>query len=385
MASLLALGGGANEGLDNYLNRLMAEERLKQMAAAEAEQSRHNQATESNQRDQLTSIAADRVAKERETAQNHREQADARDDTNVTRQIQLRPIDQPEGARSFASPEEKALETKHGIPDSLYGDYQPPNMGMSTETKEVGPTKGGMPWAGTQDQQQKVRTAAKEAKGTSVVQKTANGDLVRIYEDGTTEPVTDKESGNVLKGFTQPQAPTIIQTDSGFMRAPKSGGAATPVLDANGQPVQPKDPAQVVNRRDMAQAVGSHFADAQSMLDEAEKRGLLGPLAGRTFTEFMAGKVGTTGNKEDDDLLGDLRMSLSMISSGTASLHGRSGANYAIAEAIQKKMNEGYMSHALITGGLRELKNWVYTYATKKSAAPPQVGDPYQDYLNRKK
>jgi hypothetical protein len=118
----------------------------------------------------------------------------------------------------------------------------------------------------------------------------------------------------------------------------------------------------------MADAVGSHFDDVSQLIDEANKRGLLGPLRGRTFAEFMAGKVGSTGNADDDQLLGDLRTQMGMIRSGVASLHGRAGANQGIAKEIEKRMDEGFMDPAMLHGSLGGLKKWVDTYARKKGS-----------------
>ncbi len=54
-------------------------------------------------------------------------------------------------------------------------------------------------------------------------------------------------------------------------------------------------------------AVGDDFESVQDvgvpvlrqMIEEADQRGLLGPLIGRG-TEFMEGKIGTTGDPEKD-------------------------------------------------------------------------------------
>lgn len=120
--------------------------------------------------------------------------------------------------------------------------------------------------------------------------------------------------------------------------------------------------SQERNRTSMAKSVQSRFDEIQGQLDEAEKMGLLGPSAGRV-SDFLAGKVGSTGDETKDDLLGQLRMNLTAVRSGFASLHGRGGANAGIARELESKMDQGRMSHAELTGALKAMRGWVDDYA----------------------
>lgn len=350
----------------------MLEAKLKQEADStntrNAETSRHNLATEDLLGRQHQLMSTDTQARIRE--QQARDEAATADRKSglLRMRSEMRPI----GA--MVSPEEKDQEIQGGIPSGLYGEEQPPSMGMSTPTGEVGPTPQGSPWKGTQDQITKAAMAGKHGDDKGVVHETDKG-LMRIYADGTTEPVVDNQ-GSTLKGFHAPVQPIVVNTGTGPSLVDRGKGTAKPILGPDNQPVTAPESAQTKNRRDMADAVGSHFDDVNSLLDEADQKGLLGPLKGRTFVEFMSGKVGSTGNAANDELLGELRTQLGMIRTGVASLHGRTGANVGIAKDIEKKMDEGYMDPAMIRGGLKGLKSWVDKYAKKPgaTAAPAEGG-----------
>lgn len=122
----------------------------------------------------------------------------------------------------------------------------------------------------------------------------------------------------------------------------------------------------VRTRQATAATVASHFDRAKELLKLANDQGLLGPIKGR-YAEFEAGKVGGTGDPEKDQLLGELRLYLSLARSGVAQLHGRGGANVAIVQGIEKKMDEGKMSYDALMGALNGMQDWVEAYASKPS------------------
>jgi hypothetical protein len=174
---------------------------------------------------------------------------------------------------------------------------------------------------------------------------------------------TDPADAIGKPGYHPPQQQQTVTIQT----VDESGNKVTKVVpkkDAIGKTFAGAPTGQEANRKSMATSVGARFDDLQTQLDEANKRGLLGPGAGRV-SEFLAGKVGSTGNPENDDLLGELRMNLSAVRSGFASLHGRGGANAGIAKELLDKMDSGHMSHAELTGALRGMKKWVDDYAGK--------------------
>lgn len=187
-------------------------------------------------------------------------------------------------------------------------------------------------------------------------------------------------TGATVERAPAPRDPVLealarAETERALREPAGSGGTPIVQVGADGQLTTvgtvPKGshiinaPAQAVNRTDMAKKVGSHFDDLRSEIDEADKRGLLGPLAGRTMSEFLAGGVGSTGNDANDQLLDALRTDLTLVSSGVASLHGRQGANQGIARDIKTMLDSNKMSHAGLIGSLGALQKWTDTYAGK--------------------
>lgn len=344
-------GAGASEGLDAFLERELARQKFEQsqkehtddvsLKSRQLDQSGANQKSEAELRAQQTQDILDRRAEE------ERQRAlRARLKTGATTQQQ----------RDYVAMDDAGVKPPYEL-----------------ITEPNGPPK---------------------ATPAGSIQKDASGFLHRIGADNSDTPVLDK-NGKPFKGYQAPQAPALAQSDAGFFLVPRTGagaGTATPVTTGKDKEQLPvKSPAQILQRQDMAGRVGSHFADLSSELDEAEKQGLLGPLAGRTVSDFLGTGVGSTGDPVKDELLGNLRMDLSGVVTGFGSLHGRGGANAGIAQKLAlDAFNAKKMSHAELKGGVEALKKWVDGYAAPShgSTAPdaaPAASDPYTDYLNRKK
>lgn len=361
---LTGMAAGVGDPVRDILNRMVAEQQMEEHRRQLEEQARHNQATES-----LTGRQIDETGKLREATQAATEanratiESDKQDASARSRLAMRTP-------GVYITPEEKTKD-RGQAPASAYTHEAASPFGPG---EDIGPSPERYVWQGTEQQQQ--AEARGNAEDKALVRDSAGNYVPR---SAAREAYTN---GAPIQGYTPPDR-TVVPTNEGFVPRSKVAAAAE-----KGTPMQPKDPAQVINRRDMATAVGSHFDDANSLLQEAESKGYLGPLKGRTYGEFLAGKVGSTGSKEGDELLGELRMSLGMISSGVASLHGRAGANASIAKDIQAKMESGKMSYGLISGGLKELKKWTDKYGAKPGKGgepPPPASDPYQEYLNRPK
>lgn len=133
----------------------------------------------------------------------------------------------------------------------------------------------------------------------------------------------------------------------------------------------------VRTRQITAATVGGHFDRAKELLAQANAKGLLGPIQGR-YADFEAGKIGSTGNPENDQLLGELRLYLSLARSGVAQLHGRGGANVGIVQGIEKKMDESKMSYDALMGALNGMQDWVDAYAkpSASSSLSPATNTP---------
>lgn len=344
MAPILGMAAGAGEGLDTYLERLLKEHELSQRDTAQAETGRHNIATEDYQ---LKALADNNLTRRSIAGAADADRDATRSNTEAVNMGKS--LDElVDGTRVTPQTQRRALALK-AVPPERFGAEMPPSMGRSDPNApgngEVGPEIQGSPIVGS--------AASKLA-------------MLRV---GDSQKDNERQDKSLQETIThdrnmenKPPAPdrVLVQTGDGYrtrddVRADLRGGRDVPLAES----------AQSRNRQDMAERVSSHFDDIQQMLDEADKRGLLGPLAGRTFNDFMAGRIGSTGNKDDDELLGELRQNLSLARSGLGSLHGRGGANIGIVQSLEKNMDAGHMSYAELSGALHAMKNWVNSYAKK--------------------
>lgn len=383
MASALSFGAGAAEGLDVLLNRLMSEQKMRQQEQQLEEVRRSNMAREGIARDQLSSLDRDRQAREAETAGYHKVIGDARTDANVRQETSMRPIG------GIVTPEEKALETKHGIPDALYGGWQPGNMGMSTPEGEQGPTGEGMPWMGTQDQIQRAKAKPRPGgdyndqpqqftvRDPEVAKRLGvkPGEPVDTYVDPRTHLVSDIRTGEDITKFVshweKPPSPdrVLIQTGEGYMRRPDAAAK----LGA-GENVPLADPATVRTRKNMADTVKEHVPQAMALIEEADQKGLLGPIMGR-WSDFLANRLGSTGDQDTDDLMGQLAFTMSGLRTGFANVHGgaRGGGSIQMTEMWKAIYDSKFMSKDRLMGALKAEQDWLAKYGSQpKGAAPPQ-------------
>lgn len=393
MGNLLGLGAGAGEGLLEYLKNQLAQEKSNQEQQSITEVGRHNLASESNQSrqlDQNDQLRRDSLAEKTTNDQALRDQS-------LNAGIRSGQEAAPIGMRQSGDEVNRAV--KAGLPKSNWGPWSPPDLsGQDSAEGPIAPNPSeGMPWLGTQAGIEKL--AKDKADATAKANKHAAASMGRDIEqsdgvyrehpDGTMEPLYNPDGSRVKKLHLAPP-PVVIQSDSGPLIGDRSTGNTRAFKSPDGQStVGPKLTGQESDRRDRATTVTGIFDDAQHLLKEANDKGALGPLAGRTMTDFLAGKVGSTGNADTDNTLGELRAAMEMARTGAASLHGRMGANAGIAKDLQKRMDEGYMSYDLINGGLTELKKIVQKYATGNPKAGTQSADPagdiFQQYLNRTK
>lgn len=199
-------------------------------------------------------------------------------------------------------------------------------------------------------------------------QQTANGRVIYRGED-----VTDR-----VTPYVPPPNPTIIQSGTGFaavtdQRSPTP--IATPVLEkGTGKQAGLAVTGTTRSRMETAKQIGSHFGEIAKQVEEADQRGLLGPISGR-WSDYLAGKVGSTGNPDDDRFLGQLRLEISAVKSGFAMVHGgvRGGGSIQMAERWDKILDSGKMSKDELLGALSGMKGWIDRYGQDPNSAPPEA------------
>ncbi len=395
MASLLAYGAGSGEGLDEALKNEILKERM-------AEEIRHNQATEADAR------------------QTHADYALSRQDANKERvDAQTMAGANARAIGGVVSDPQHTKELGAGVPDDRYQSNVgpaniPSTIGLQTikpPTTDTTPVDAphmvnSIPVANSPDfwtnkggeaqqlaQRKQDFVEGKVGNGAPAV----NSEVKTvIYKgrpvDASYHPREDKyylKGQDITADVQHYTAPTpFIKVESGadqLLVDPRNPGRkARPILGPDGQPIKPKASAQILNREDMAGRVGDHIPETQQQIDEAERKGLLGPISGRTMSQFLNEGWGSTGNAENDDLLSALHMNLSMLATGVASLHGRNGANQGIAADLKTMLNQNKMSHAGLTSALRTMGKWTSGYAAPAGnsgaagGGMPKVGDTFQ-------
>lgn len=362
MGALLAAGAGAGEGLNELFTRLLTQDKL-------AEEMRSNRAGEG-----LRGKEIDVQGR------------------NVDSEAALRAAQTGKIGTDAADAAKEAAAA-----DALAHDPSTPAQ-QQQFLKLRGSVKGTIPAS---------LFPAPAKPPTPAIRDTKDGLSLIDLSTGVGKPIVSP-AGSTLQGFHQTSADSsqALQTDAGFVSwDPKNPGAGTkPIIGTGGGQAQPKAPAQVVARTDMAGKIGSHINDLQGELDEAEKRGLLGPVGGRV-SDFLSKEWGSTGNPDNDELMNSLRFDLSALRTGFASLHGRGGANSGIANDLKTNLEAAPMSHAGISGAVKAAKKWIDGYAagpgagkgsaagSAPSGAPPGPGaqtgqagagsgDAYQMYLD---
>lgn len=147
----------------------------------------------------------------------------------------------------------------------------------------------------------------------------------------------------------------------------------TPTLHA------PPGAAQRARQQDTAGAASHDLATALTMVDDADKAGVLGPAAGRIYGQYLAGKVKSTGDRKIDTMLGALRNRITTIKmayptaiTGTT----RAGGATGLVKKLDDVLDTDGMSASMLRGALRDMKSAADERAGDK-AAPDAVNNTY--------
>lgn len=120
---------------------------------------------------------------------------------------------------------------------------------------------------------------------------------------------------------------------------------------------------QDVNTAHFAQTVLPHISDLRNLIDQADQKGYIGPSAGRLYQKFLVGQVGSTGNPDADQLLGDLRSTASLVASGALRTHFGARGGQQMYDHFTKNLDTTTQSKALLTGELNGLESFMQGYA----------------------
>lgn len=299
-APILGMGAGAAGGLETLLARQLAEERQKQIeqsaAAAMAEQTRHNQADEGLQGQNIQQHGVELAA----TAEDRKAQAgkiasDAADKSAraIERQKLIDDPNTPDQIRNYLKAE-GGMEPGRTIPYQLI-------------TEPNGPPK----------------TIPRPP--TPAVHDTGNG-LVRIGPEGAASPVLD-EKGQPVKGYHAPPTPDRVLLQSGDSYIPRDQARQT--LEKGGTvPLATSNTTRTM--MEGASMLQPHIQQTQKMAEDLDKAGLFGPVMSRvrqvaakagTIDEFYDGLTNDPELKNDPKV-GEFAATLGLLASGAGRVHG---------------------------------------------------------------
>lgn len=120
---------------------------------------------------------------------------------------------------------------------------------------------------------------------------------------------------------------------------------------------------------EFAKTVIPHIQDMRDLVKQADEKGYIGPVAGRVYGDFMAGKVGTTGNPDADALLGKLRATDSLLKSGAMKVHFGSKGGSNMYDHFSELLNSGKQSAPMLNGSLDALESFMEGYSNAGKAS----------------
>lgn len=350
--SLEAAGAGAGQGLDDFLQRALLEQQVNQKGAAQQEDVRHNQATES-----LTGRGLDELAGTRSAAEALTRAKIAENDSNVKDETNRQQM------------EDAALAS----PDT------PPSVKQFIQLRRITKKGENVPWEVIPGLQKPDKPAAPHpvtvdvpGMGTSLP---GTMDLATGKISVNGQDVTDKKPT-----IHQQPATQILPTDAGFVRVGKNGGPASPVTDTSGANVMPQSPAQIRTRVATSQKVEQIIPDIESGAEAVNAMGLMGPIGGR-WADFAAGTWGSAADlkalgynltPEQEQTLNEFRTDLGFLKSGTAMVHGgaRGGGSALIMARMDQLINANKMDYNGFKGSLKSFKKLLGKYSSFSPDGP---------------
>lgn len=250
----LATGAGAGEGLETLMKRLMLEQELRQRDTQIAETTRANQASEGLRGREINALDGYRQATLAQTRATQEATDRDRTDRIVQNRVNLRPIGAPVPTEEFGT------DIESGVPmgSFQFGGTQLSPISPENPAGEKNATLPMVQWKGTQAQ----LTADQNADTARLNAERDRPDQIREYTipgrpgfvEGFVDPITRKimtATGEDITAVAVPyQKPVgsstvILQSGDGYVRAPRAGGAATPVLGVDDQPIPLADPAAI--------------------------------------------------------------------------------------------------------------------------------------------
>lgn len=159
-----------------------------------------------------------------------------------------------------------------------------------------------------------------------------------IGNDATGNPLFADKAGNISKGTVPTGGPVF----------PKS--STMPTSSTRGS-------------AEFANTIIPHIQDMRTLVSQADQKGFIGPGAGRIYSQFLAGTVGSTGNPEADRLLGELKATDSLLKTGAMRVHFGAKGGQQMYDHFSELLNSGKQSAAMLNGSLNVLESFMQGYS----------------------
>lgn len=370
MASILSLGGGASEGLDTILARMMLQQR-------QAEVERAARADEGLKGRQIDESAAQRKLAQASLDQSRSDTEESRKRDDVRGILSMRQ------AGTEIDPATYDYETKHGAPSDFYlkeAKYAPDFEGPTQDARDTQTIK----FRGVRTPNQPTDTnQEKTYKLTDPVLAKSLGKKVGEVIDASYDPKTTKISYrgvDVTSGvdhYEKPPAPdrVLIQSGPGYVTRED----ATKTLKGGGT-VPLATTSSTRTMQEGASMVQPHINDIKTQAEDLDKAGLFGPVMSRlrdiathvgSIDEFWDSASSDPELQKMDKRAGRFATSLGLLASGAARVHygGRAGSSPEAIKGFKAMMSDAGTLD-LFEGRIEGLDDFLTTYA----AGPPVAG-----------
>ena len=270
-----------------------------------------------------------------------------------------------------------SMPSEHPMPSPIISHWDQ-TMGQSGDQSPT-PSSGTVPSAGFQMPSESLlgrgkigksvydeamNRAEKQAKYAKKSGVTPEGILAGGFDPTTqvqVHPSSDKASESAKnKTFIGNDA------DGNPLFADKTGTISRGSVPGGG-PVVPKSStmptASTRSSAEFANSIMPHIQDMRTLIGQADKAGYIGPGSGRVYGQFLAGKVGSTGDKKADVLLGELRATDSLLKSGALRVHFGSRGGQQMYEHFSEMLNSGKQSAAMLNGSLNGIEKFMKGYS----------------------
>lgn len=377
MASLLALGGGASEGLDTVLARMMLQQKM-------AEEERSNRADEAIRGRSVDESAAARMLAQTSLDQSRKDAELSRKRDDVRGIMAMRP------ANTEVSPETYKYETDNGAPEDFFlkraaGANQedvvagvPESLARNNEVPNQYVFKGVRSGATTEtSNQEHTYKLTDPALATKLGKRV--GDVIDANYDPKTTRISyrgeDITSG--VDHYEKPPAPDRVFVPTANELVPRSELAKR---FAAGQTVPLPTTSSTRTMQEGASMVQPHIDDIKAQATKLDQAGLFGPVMSRlrhiaetagSIDEFWDSASADPELQKMDPIVGRFATSLGLLASGAARVHygGRAGSSPEAIKGFKAMMSDA-ATLDLFKGRLDGLDDFLTTYAAGPNAKP---------------